>query len=80
MSHKKIPAVSKANISSEMSFVCLDLYVFITCGKKDIVVSVPAANPSRVAKSIHHIVLVGLYVFTDTCVGTAAIHEGQEPI
>jgi hypothetical protein len=40
------------NILIEMSFVDLDFQVLITCGKKAIVVIVPATKPRAVIKSI----------------------------
>lgn len=40
------------NIHKDISFVDLVFHVFITCGKKDIVVNAPAINPKSVIGSI----------------------------
>lgn len=55
-----------AYISKEISLVCFDLNVFITWGKKEVVVHVAAVKPIRVIKSnfiLPHEKLNGLYIF-----------------
>lgn len=43
--HSTIPVQRMTNIDSEMSFVDFDFHALTNCGKKEIVVSVPARNP-----------------------------------
>jgi len=44
-SHSKVPAQKARNIETDKSEADRDRYVFITCGKKETVVSIPATNP-----------------------------------
>ena len=53
---RKIPAQNSENIPADMSFVDRVFQVLITCGRKDIVVRVPAAMPRSVTASIIPIV------------------------
>lgn len=47
-----IPVLRMRNIHKETSFADLVLMVFITCGKKETVVSVPPINPKIVTESM----------------------------
>jgi hypothetical protein len=46
VSHKATPIVKIENIPRERSFADRDFQVFITCGKKAIVVNDPASKPN----------------------------------
>ena len=52
INHSTMPKTRDENITRDMSLVCRVFHVFMTWGRNDIVVIVPATIPRAVVKSI----------------------------